>query len=57
MDAYDCRDLTCVPSLPIAFFIMSLMYSTLSSPPRNKQTMTKWMNDQMDGRMDDETDE
>jgi hypothetical protein len=49
MDAYDCRALACVLSLPIAFFSASRLYSTFSLPCQNKQTMTKWMDDWMDG--------
>jgi hypothetical protein len=55
MDAYDCRALACVPSLPIAIFAVLHLYSTLSLPRRSKQTMIKQMDDWMDGWMDDET--
>jgi len=55
MDVYDCRALACVPSHPIAFSAASRLYSILSSPRRSKQTMTRQMDDRMDGRMDDET--
>jgi hypothetical protein len=55
MDAYDCRALACVPSLPIAFFAAPHLYSTLSPPRRNKQTMMGRMDDRTDGRMDDGT--
>jgi hypothetical protein len=44
------------PSLPIAFFVVSHLYSTLSSPHQSKQTMTGRMNDQTDGQMNDEID-
>jgi hypothetical protein len=57
MDAYDCRALACVPSFPIIFFATSHLYSILSPPHRNKETMMGRMDDQMDGWMDDETDE
>jgi hypothetical protein len=43
--------LACVPSLPIAFSTVSRLYSTFSPPHRNKQTMTRWMNDQTIGRL------
>jgi hypothetical protein len=56
MDAYDCRALTCVPSLPIVFSVVPRLYSTFSPPHQNKQTMTRRMDDRMDGRMDDKTD-
>ncbi len=35
---------------------MPCLYSTLSLPRRNKQTMTVQMDDQTDEQMDDETD-
>jgi hypothetical protein len=50
-----CKALACVPSLPIAFSAAPHLDSTLSSPCRSKQTMMGQMDDQMDGRMDDET--
>jgi len=53
MDAYDCKALACVPYLLIVFFVTSRLYSTLSSPRRNKQTMMGWMDDQTNGWMDD----
>jgi len=52
MDAYDCRALACVPSLPIAFFATPRLYSTLFLPRWSKQTMTGRMDDRMDGWMD-----
>jgi len=51
------REIACVPSLPIAFFAMLRLYSTLSSPRRSKQTMTGHMDEWTDGQMDDKTDE
>jgi len=44
-----CRALACVLSLPIAFSVVLCLYSTLSSPRHNKQTMMGWMDDQMNG--------
>jgi len=40
----------------IPLFLHACLYSTLSPPCRSKQTMTRWMDDRTDGRMDDETD-
>jgi hypothetical protein len=57
MDAYDCRVLACVPFLPIAFFAMLRLYSTLFPLHWSKQTMIGWMDDQMNGRMDNGIDE
>jgi len=45
------HEIACVPSLPIAFYVMSRLYSTLSLPRRSKQTMTKQMDDKTDGWM------
>jgi len=50
-------EIACVPSLPIAFFAMLRLYSTLSLPRQSKQTMTGQMDDWMDGQMNDRTDE
>jgi hypothetical protein len=50
------RALACVPSFPIAFSTASRLYSTLSPPRWNKQTMTGWMDDRTNGWMDDEID-
>jgi hypothetical protein len=47
MDAYDCKALACVPSLPITFFAALCLYSILSLPRWSKQTMM--------GQMDDRT--
>ncbi len=47
-----CKALACVPSLPIAFSIVSRLYSTLSPPRRSKQTMTRQMDDRTNGQMD-----
>jgi len=47
-----CRALACVPPLPIVFFATSHLYSIHSPPRRSKQTMTRWMDDRMNGRMD-----
>jgi len=54
--SHHCRALACVPSLPIAFSAALCLYSILSSPRQSKQTMTRWMDDRTDGRMDDRTD-
>jgi hypothetical protein len=51
-----CRALACVPSLPIAFSAAPHLYSTLSLPRQSKQTMTRRMDDGMDGQMNDGTD-
>ncbi len=56
MDAYDCKALACVPSLPIVFSVAPRLYSIFISPCRKKWTMTGRMDDQTDGRMDDRTD-
>ncbi len=55
MDAYDCKALACLPSLPIAFSSASRLYSTIFPPCRSKQTMMGWMDDQTNGWMDDGT--
>jgi len=52
-----CMALACVPSLPIVFSTTLHLYSTLYSPHRSKQTMTKQMDDRTDGWMDDGTNE
>jgi len=57
MDAYDYRALACVPSLPKTFSVTPHLYSILSPPHRSKQTMTKRMDDRMNGWMDDEINE
>jgi len=44
-----CRALACVSSFLIAFFVVSRLYSILSSPRRSKQTMMGRMHDQTDG--------
>jgi len=51
--SHHCRALTCVPSLPIVFSPASRLYSTLSSPRRNKLTMTRRMDDRTNERMDE----
>jgi hypothetical protein len=53
--SHQCKALACVPSLPIAFSIVSRLYFTLSSPCQSKQTMMGRMDDWTDGRMSDGT--